>query len=481
MRRTRSARSASPRLTRRRFLAAASALALAAVAPASSRAASRRVVVIGAGLSGLYAALLLEQFGYEVRVLEARSRVGGRVYTLDDVPGRPEGGGNTLGPNYGRAIGLARRFRVELAAQRGGREAAGLILDGRRIDRAGWARSPHNSLPQRLRDTPPDGLLRALLRDNPLQTSLDWRVPGQQRHDASAAAVLREAGLDDRALQWVEANNSYGNRLADTSMLMLYRVSAGLGRALAMRQPAFDAASGNSRIPEAMAAAMREDVKLGERVTTIRQAAGELRVSCAGGSEHAADAVVCALPATAVRRIRFEPALPEDQAGAAAAVEYQKVTQGHFIADAPYWRAAGEPASWWTNGPLGRIFAREAANESGSFNVTVWVTGDACDRYDAQSADAAGAAMQAELERQIPSAAGHLRLARMVRWAVEPLSEGAWAVWKPGQIARLPQLLARPHDRVFFAGEHTAVAYSGMEGALESAERVALETLRRLG
>ena len=45
------------------------------------------MVVVGAGLSGLNAALHLEHLGCEVTVLEARDQVGGRVYTLDHVAG----------------------------------------------------------------------------------------------------------------------------------------------------------------------------------------------------------------------------------------------------------------------------------------------------------------------------------------------------------------------------------------------------------
>ena len=67
-----------------------------------------------------------------------------------------------------------------------------------------------------------------------------------------------------------------------------------------------------------------------------------------------------------------------------------------------------------------------------------------------------------------------------MRWAADPLNQGAWAVWKPGQMAVLPDVLSQSHDRLFFAGEHTAVANSGMEGAMESADRVVLECLRRL-
>ena len=73
-----------------------------------------RALVIGAGMAGISAARTLADRGVGTTVIEARDRVGGRLYTLDDVPGHPEGGGNTIGPNYGRVIRSAKRFGVEM-------------------------------------------------------------------------------------------------------------------------------------------------------------------------------------------------------------------------------------------------------------------------------------------------------------------------------------------------------------------------------
>jgi monoamine oxidase len=72
------------------------------------------VLVIGAGLSGLNSALLLEELGATVQVIEARQRIGGRVYTLSKLPGYPEVGGNGFAAGYGRVFDQAKKLGLPL-------------------------------------------------------------------------------------------------------------------------------------------------------------------------------------------------------------------------------------------------------------------------------------------------------------------------------------------------------------------------------
>ena len=72
------------------------------------------VVVIGAGLAGLNAALLLAGQGARVVVLEASGRVGGRVYTGDRIPGRPELGASQVGTLYARVRDMAAQLAVPM-------------------------------------------------------------------------------------------------------------------------------------------------------------------------------------------------------------------------------------------------------------------------------------------------------------------------------------------------------------------------------
>ena len=63
------------------------------------------------------------------------------------------------------------------------------------------------------------------------------------------------------------------------------------------------------------------------------------------------------------------------------------------------------------------------------------------------------------------------------RWALDPWSRGAFAVFHPGQMSSMMPDIARPEGRIHFAGEHTSSWMGWMEGALESGERAAREVL----
>ena len=467
-------------LTRRRFLAASALAVLATLRPAQVLAQGKRVVIVGAGLSGLYAARLLQQAGLDVVVVEARERVGGRVLTLDDVQGRPEAGGNLIGPNYGRILAVAAQTDVAMRPATAVETLpTGYLIDGHHETGQSWPNSIANPLPDALKAVTPDRLGALLLRAHPIRNASDWCNGALAHLDVSAHEHFLGHGLDETSMSLLGANNGYGNTLEDTSLLSLYRVVAGFARAIAMGRPTLEAVDGNMRLPERMASELSQAVLTGETVTVLERNGEGVAARCRSGRRIEADAAIVTLPVPALRQVEFLPPLPTRQREAIDAIRYLKLTQAHLVADQPAWNSSGIPGSVWSDAPFGRLFVRRLPG-SDTYNLTVWINGNSCDRYDRYGDDEAGHRILEDLFRAYPGARGNLRLERLVRWHREPFSLGSWAVWVPGQIGRHFAALHRAAGPIHFAGEHTAYVYSGMEGAMESGERVALEVLRRL-
>ena len=102
---------------------------------AGSRAERRRVIIVGAGFSGLACAYELASAGYDVMVFEARKRVGGRVLSLKElVPGKNvEGGGEMLGSNHPLVLAYTAKFEFEFLDVVDDDALTPMILGGRKL------------------------------------------------------------------------------------------------------------------------------------------------------------------------------------------------------------------------------------------------------------------------------------------------------------------------------------------------------------
>lgn len=472
-----------PKLNRRRFLLGAAAAASVSSVPVWA-ASKPDVIVLGAGLAGLNAALLLEQFGLNVRVLEASQRIGGRLYTLDDVAGHPEAGGNQIGAAYARTVDTAKRLGVAL--QPSGRspllseQRMVFDINGRRRSGEEWARATDNPLPAPVRPLPPDRALSRLIGVSPLSSIGAWRDSANFKYDVPVVETLGAHGVSADAMRLLDVNNSYGDTLAETSLLNLFYVQTNLREILKFKGPVMEVAGGNQRLPEAMAKALRGDVLRGRVVTEVRSGARSTTVRCADGSKHKARFVVCALPLPALRQVRFEPGLPATHAEAVQQLPYARVTQLHLEVKSPFWEDEGVSPFLWSDGPLERIFPNDQTGSGKAESLTVWVNGAGTAQWDAVRETDLQSRVDEELARIYPSSQGAVRVARRIAWQESPLAGGAWANWRPGQIARYSHVVGQPHGPVHFAGEHTAHALRGMEGAMESGERAAGEILALL-
>jgi monoamine oxidase len=445
------------------------------------------VIVIGAGLAGLHAALTLEAVGTRVLVIEAQQRVGGRIHSMRQRGGTAEAGGTYIGGGYARVIAAAKRHGVELMDVTPILEffrEQDLALDGQIIRQRDWPTHPKNDFPDRDRGQLPWNYHRVLtMRDNPLEHPGDWLDPRHASLDVSAHEWLRSLGLSDDAIALAYGLNvSFGRDAHDVSaLLLLFRGAfSKRQRALAPSESlGFTARHGVQRIPEAMAAALAGGVELGVEASSIELESDGAIVTCTDGRRLRARYVLAAVPPPVLRRIAIEPELPALQAEAVATLPSQPLTQVYLAPRSRFWESDGYAASLFTDTCAGMLAAaRNRDDPTEVTSLTAWITGENAAALDRLATPAdAGRAVIAAIERLRPAATNQLELIGLHSWGADPYAFGAWAYFRPGEVTRFAAVLGQPHARLHFCGEHLATENRGMEGAMESAEEAAAAIL----
>lgn len=439
------------------------------------------VIVVGAGFSGLSAALRLDEAGADVRVIEAQGHVGGRIRSIRRGDGLEEAGGATIGGGYRAVTDAAKRYGVELidaTPMLAFFREQELVLNGEIVRQAEWPDHPANAFPDGDRHHMPWTYGRVLTaRHNPLP-SPDLRDARAQDYDIAMHDWLGGLGLNDRAIALAHGiNTSYGRDARDVSALtMLSRAAFSIAQR--SQTPAgvvgYTARDGVQRIPEAMAVALRHEVRLNTVVVGIDDTGSRARVTCASGATYLADNVVCSLPFPVLRTITIDPPLVGAQAQAVATLPSQPMTQVYLDCASNFWDADGFSPSLFTDGIAGMVAAaRRGENPGEVTGLTAWAMGGNAARLDALSDAEAGAAVIAQIEATRPAARGQLTFAGRQSWGASPFARGGWAYFRPGQVGRFTAAMAKPNGRIAFCGEHLARFNRGMEGAMESGERVA--------
>ena len=403
-----------------------------------------RVVVAGAGFAGLMAAWRLAGRGCEVVVLEARDRVGGRVWSQELIPGD-------------------RRTVIERGAE--------FVLDGYDV-------------------------LRAVLGELGLElagTAMSYyqRKPrGGGRADAAAvsecaawvAAAAAAAGpgtsLAEVAAGWAgqpAALAAYLARMETTAGVSAGRLAAAVaGDATAgfgWRQ-SWRVAGGNQQVATGLARRLGPAVRLATSVLGVRQDHRGVHLSTAGGTV-TGDAAVIAVPMAVLRRLPITPPVPGRQRAAWERTGLAHNAKLHMPLNGPVAASAVQSVP-------GRFWAWTAADLTGQVQPVLHAFAGTEQGLSALAVAGGPATWAARAAALCPELDTVPARAVLTTWNDDPWAGESYSADLVTAAPGDGELLALPAGRIHFAGEHTAGHWAGlMEGALRSGQRAAGEVLAR--
>ena len=424
----------------------------------------RTCIVIGAGLAGLAAARVLSKAGWKVTVLDARDRIGGRVWThrFEAAEGANhlycELGGEWIGRGHTHVKALCEEFSLEPLKRHA--FDFSFLEAGRITDRFKVGAWPFS-------DKAAEAF--ATLREE----AKSWSPRSQEILDRKDWwTILRDRGFTRQELLRRDLMDStdFGESIRQVGG---FSAAAEYFTGNANDEMDFRISGGNIRLAEKLQEAIKRragSIHLNNEVKRIRQDSGNVRVTVSKGHVYQAAFCVCTVPARSLTDIVFDPPLPDDQWDAAKQLQYARIMKTVLLFGERFWMHDKHTKfSCFTDGASDFMFDSTLYQPGVHGILCSYAIGDKADDLSAMN-DNSPSDLQALIEKDLaaifPAKRPKALAIKAQPWQADEYTQGAYALFRPGQWFGIRAILQEPHMRVCFAGEHLADEQGFMEGAV---------------
>jgi monoamine oxidase len=442
----------------------------------------RKVIVIGGGMAGLVASYELARAGHEPFVLEARSRVGGRVYTMREpfAPGlHAEIGAMRLPLSHRLTMAYVQRFGLKTYPFTLSNPRAYLYLHGRRYRRGearpedlGFQVAPHQ-MGKGAAELVAE-ILRPLHEKLTLEGEDAWTEIVVQYDHYSLREFLEAQTWPEEAIEMVGVMSGVETRMND-SFIEFLRGTLDFGGALVQVE------GGTDNLPNAFLPHLKGRVRLGARVTQLEQTPEKVVVhfiTAAGHSTMEGDYAILTLPFAVLRHIEVSPAFSRPKQRAIRQLNYDASTKIFFQCSRRFWEEDEDIHGGGTLTDLAvrNIYYPEHGMDTGRGVILASYTwGQDAMRWGALDPEERIRQAIENMAEIHPQILDTFEVGASYAWHDDEFAGGVGALFDPGQETLLRDAINQPEGRYFFAGEHTSIYRRWIQGAVESGLRAAWE------
>jgi monoamine oxidase len=462
-----------------------------------------KIVILGAGIAGLTAGYELRKAGYDVTILEARDRVGGRNWTIrrgtrvklnDGTEQRctfDEGLYFNAGParipsHHQAVLGYCREFGVELQVEVNSNRSALLLNErvnhGQPLQQRQVINDTRGHVSELLAKAIKRGALDQEMTATDKERVVEFlRVYGDLSPDLFYKGSTRSGY---RTLPGAGSDEGVPRDPIDLRLLLDENLWTGVlfEDIFVMQATMLQPVGGMDRIPAAFEKRLHSQIRLGAQVSEIRKLPDGVRIVYHRAGEStsitAAYAIVT-IPLPVLARIQndfsppFRRAIANTAYDNAVKIAWQSPrfweTGAHIYGGISF--VNGETRLVWypSNG-----FQKPNGILLGCYN-----TGNDAKTIGALPLDEQYARSRVAVNELHPGHGSDLLYPVAVSWQKVPFSMGPWVHWPEGPSAEY-RLLNQPDDRIYLAGEHLSHVNGWQEGAMLSAHRVVSEICQRV-